>query len=567
MKTFKRYKYSTLAVMLSSVFAMQSCSIDLVPQDRYGEEVIWSDPTSMELYVNGLYSEIKKFQFGVFPGLGYDNAMDALADGMKFTSNTAGNGTVNTLISNANQFSPASVGLNYWAGGYDRIRRANEFIAGLQSKSVVNDTEKVKLEAEARFIRSYAYFWLAKIHGSVVIMKDIQQYASKDNPRASEQEVYDFIIEDLKFAAENLPRTHFSGRATKGAANALLSRVALFAGSIAKNDLKQFNQDPLTGIPANLASGYFTISAQAAQQVVDLAAEGLYALDADYANIFANKNSKESILRVDFVAPAITHQHDLYFAPPKDDLANTQVFGVPTANLVDAFEMKDGTKFSWDNPAHAADPYANREDRFYATVLYNGAEWKNRTMNTTVDDAQEGFIAFGSLGDPKRTVTGYYTRKFLDSKNLNFIVNKSTQSWHELRYAEVLLNMAEAKAQLNDFSGASAALSQLRVSRKLTAINFNNITQGMVAIEHERKIELAFEGHRFWDLRRWRKAHVVLNGTQMAAHRLSQDGTSLKYEVVSADATNRSFTGKLYYLPIPEGEVQRNNALTQIQGW
>ncbi|WP_149525430.1 RagB/SusD family nutrient uptake outer membrane protein [Sphingobacterium hotanense] len=564
MRNLKVLKYSAMALFSSAFISMNSCSIDVIPQDRYVEENIWADPSTIELYINGMYAEVKKFQFGLFPNLGYDNAMDALADGMKFTSNTPGNGTVNILISNANQFSPASVGLNYWGSGYDRIRRVNEFIGGLKTKSQSSDEEKVKYEAEARFIRAYAYFWLAKLHGSVIIFNDIEQYATKDNPRSSEEAVYDFIIEDLDFAAANLPNSNKSGRAGKGAAYALQSRAALFAGSIAKNDKKQFNSDPLTGINQAKANAYFTKAAQAAQATIDL---GLYELDANFQSIFTNKNTKEAILRVDFVAPTVTHQYDLGYAPPKDALGNTLVYGVPTAELVDEFEMKDGSKFSWDNPAHAAAPYENREPRFYASILYNGATWKGRTINTSIADVNEGFIPFGQQGDPKRTVTGYYARKMLDPNNTTFVVNKSTQSWIELRFAEVYLNLAEAKAQLGEFAAASTALTALREKRGLPAASLPNLAKAMEVIEHERTVELAFEGHRFWDLRRWRKAHIELNGKKMTGHKPTPDGAGFTYEVVPADASDRSFTGKLYYLPIPESEVQVNLGLTQIQGW
>ncbi|MVZ64724.1 RagB/SusD family nutrient uptake outer membrane protein [Sphingobacterium sp. DK4209] len=564
MRNLKVLKYSALTLISSAFFSMNSCSIDVIPQDRYVEESIWSDPSTIELYINGMYAEVKKFQFGVFPGLGYDNAMDALADGMKFTSNTPGNGTVNILISNANQFSPASVGLNYWSSAYERIRRVNEFIGGLKTKSQLSADDQVKYEAEARFIRAYTYFWLAKLHGSVIIFNDIAQYSTKDNPRSSEEAVYDFMIEDLDFAATNLPKSNKDGRAGKGAAYALQSRVALFAGSIAKNDKKQFNTDPLTGISQAKANAYFTKSAEAAQATIDL---GLYELDADFQSIFTNKKTKEAILRVDFVAPTVTHQYDLGYAPPKDALGNALVYGVPTAELVNEFEMKDGSTFSWNNPDHAADPYANREPRFYASILYNGASWKGRTINTSIADVNEGFIQFGTQGDPKRTVTGYYAKKMLDPTNTNFVVNKSSQSWIELRYAEVYLNLAEAKAQLGEFAAASTALSTLRAKRSLPAASLPNLAKAMEVIEHERTVELAFEGHRFWDLRRWRKAHIELNGKRMTGHKITPEGTGFKYEVMPADASDRSFTGKLYYLPIPELEVQVNLGLTQIQGW
>ncbi|WON92688.1 RagB/SusD family nutrient uptake outer membrane protein [Sphingobacterium sp. UGAL515B_05] len=547
--------------------ALEGCSVDLIPQDRIAEEKVWADPNSAELYVSGIYAEFKKFQFGQFPNLGYDNAMDALADGMKFTSNTAGNGTVNILVSNSNQFSSASVGLNYWASGYERIRRINEMINGINTKSSLSDAQKQVYEAEGRFVRAYAYFWLVKIHGSVILFKSMDQYTEKDHERSSEEAVYDFILEDLQYAVDHLPLNNLAGRATQGAAYTLMARVGLYAGSIAKYDLKQFNQDPLTGISQARSAEYFKKSADAAQKVIDMANGGLYALDDNFASIFTNKTTKEAIFRVDFAAPDVTHQYDLGYAPPRDAPGNTLVYGVPTAELVNEFEMADGSKFSWQNAAQAAAPYTNREPRFYATILYNGATWKGRTLNTSTTDAIEGFTTFGASGDPKRTVTGYYVRKMLDPTNTTFVQNKSTQSWIEMRYAEVLLIMAEAKAQLGDFATATTYINQLRQKRGLNALSLANNNQAMAAVEHERKVELAFEGHRFWDLRRWRKAHLLLDNVKFTGHKISPNATGLTYEVVSADATNRSFSTKLYYLPIPENEVQLNGALTQIKGW
>jgi hypothetical protein len=567
MKFKAKFKYTILALMSSSLISLNSCDIEVVPQNRFFEGVVWSDANVVELYLNGLYSEFKTFQFGVFPGLGYDNAMDALADGMKFTSTVSGNGTVNTLISNANQFSPSSVGLNYWSAGYNRIRRINEFIDGIKNKTTFSESEKIKIEAESRFIRAYVYHWLAKIHGSVVLMKDINEYAVKDRQRSSEAEVYDFMIEDLKFAAANLGNTSLEGRANKGAANALLSRVALYAGSIAEYDLNQFNTDELTGIPASRAKEYYKISADAAEAVIS---SGVYQLEDDFASIFSRKvkqSSKESILSVTFVAPQVTHQHDFGYAPPRDNNGNTMVYGVPTADLVDEFEMADGTKFSWSNATHAAKPYEGREPRFYASILYHGAQWKGRTLNTSVADAQEGFSQYGVLAEPRRTVTGYYTKKFLDPTNTNFGVNRSSQSWVELRLGEVYLNLAEAKAGLDDYSGSARTLSELRTARDLNIINYNTAATALAAIEHERMVELAFEGHRFWDLRRWRKAHITLNNRRVSGHRVEVAGQNVSYTTVPADDRDRSFSGRLYYLPIPESEVQVNTALTQIKGW
>ncbi|TJZ61923.1 RagB/SusD family nutrient uptake outer membrane protein [Sphingobacterium olei] len=565
-KTKKISRFLAGLAFIVGISPFQSCDIDVIPQDRYVEELIWSDPSTIEMYVNGLYAEFKTFEFGRISNLGYDNATDALTDIMKYNSTTAGNGTVNILASNANQFGPGSVGINYWGNGYTRIRRINEFLDGLYTKSSLSDGDRLKYEAEARFVRGYTYFWLLRLHGSVILLDNLSQYATKDHARSSEEDGWNFVAADFAFAAEHLNKTNLSGRATKGAAYSMLARAWIYAASIAENDRKQFNSDPLTGIPQEKALGYYTNAMNAANEVVKLANEGLYELDANFASIFHNKNTKEAIFRVDFSAPLVRHQYDLGFAPPRD-AAGTLVYGVPTAELVDEFEMKDGTKFSWGNPTHQANPYANREPRFYATILFNGAKWKNRTINTTEADAVEGIVQYGLSGDPKRTVTGYYTRKLLDSTNTNFVVNGSTQSWIELRYAEVLLILAEAQAGANQLGDAVGTLNTLRGKRGLPNVFSNTKAGVMELIEHERIVELAFEGHRFWDLRRWRKAHTVLNGVQFTGHKVVPAGNSFSYEVVSADNTNRSFTGALYYLPIPEAEDLRNNALDQIKGW
>ncbi|MEJ5055389.1 RagB/SusD family nutrient uptake outer membrane protein [Sphingobacterium sp. MYb382] len=562
MKIFK-IKYKVLGLMSGAIALVSSCNIDVVPQDRFVEENVWKNEANVEMYVNGMYAEFRRFQFTFFPGLGYDNAMDALADGMKFTSNTAGNGTVNLFIGDAGRYSPASVGLNYWNSGYDRIRRVNEFLDGLH-KSSLNEGAKARFEAEARFVRAYCYFWLAKLHGSVVLLQNIDEYSVKDHPRASEGVIYDFILADLDYAAQNLPTKVATSKADKGSAYALKARVALHAASIARFDKKQFNTDELTGIPEAKADAYYGQARDAAQAVIDL---GMYALADDFATVFTAKESKEAIYKVTYIAPDVVHQYDAGYAPPRDAEGQTSVYGVPTANIVDEFEMADGTKFSWSNPVHAAAPYANREKRFYASILHNGAAWKGRVLNTTVADVKEGFIPFGQMSDPKRTVTGYYTKKFLDPNNTTFVQNKSTQHWIELRYAEVYLVLAEAKAQLNDFSGSVTALNALRQKRGLPDVNYNTITDAMARVEHERIVELAFEGQRFWDLRRLRKAHILLDGKRVKGHKITPEGSGYTYEFVDADIANREFPARLYYLPIPEAEIQKNKGLTQIKGW
>lgn len=551
------------------VLVMQGCKVDIDPTNRYTEQAVWANPANMELYINGMYSEFKTFQFGVFP-IGYDNATDALTDIEKYTSTVSGNGTVNILATDASRVNAAGPQLNYWHAGYTRIRRLNEFLDGLARYAKVDDAAKKRYEAEARFIRGYVYFWLVKLHGSVILYDNIGQYLVKDHQRASEEDCWKFIAADFQYAAENLPGqwgAGHSGRANKGAAYGLLARTWLYAASIAEYDKKQFNQDELTGVSAANATIYYQNAATAAEKVIEMEAQGFYGLETEFANVFTNKSTKEAIFKIDFIRPQLTHQYDLGFAPPGDAPGQVLVYGVPTAELVDEFEMSDGSKFSWANAAMASSPYVNREKRFYASILYNGASWKNRTINTTPDNFTEGYSPYAVTAEPRKTVTGYYIRKMLDPVNSTFVVNKSDQSWIEMRYAELLLIHAEAKAKLNDIGAAQTSLNRVRTRAGLPNTTAATTAQLMMAIEHERKVELAFEGHRYWDLRRWRKAHIVLNGVRFTGHKVTPSGTGFKYEVVSADNMNRQFTPALYYLPIITNELQNNAALTQIQGW
>ncbi|MEJ5964059.1 RagB/SusD family nutrient uptake outer membrane protein [Pedobacter immunditicola] len=555
-------------LMVGAVLALTGCKVDVDPLDRYTDVAVYQNPANVRLYILGMYNEFNIFKFGTFP-IGYDNATDALTDLMKYTSGVSGNGTVNILATDASRVSAAGPQLNYWGTGYARIRRLNEFLEGLDKQAQgLDENSKRMFEAEARFIRGYVYFWLVKLHGSVVLLDKLT--AEKDNPRASEDDCWNFIAADFAFAAQYLPKTWDatnSGRATKGAAYGMLARTWLYAASIAEYDKKQFNTDELTGVPAAKATEYYTNASHAAEEVKKLAAEGLYELEADFASIFTKKTTKEAIFKIDYQRPQLTHQYDLGFAPPKDAPGQVLVYGVPTAELVNEFEMADGSKFSWANSTMAANPYANRESRFNATILHNGSSWKGRTLNTTTGDVVEGIIEYGASSDPKRTVSGYYAKKFLDQLNTNMVVNKSDQSWIEMRFAEILLIDAEAKTKINDITGAKASLNALRAKRGLPNTPSQSPAEMMVAIEHERIVELAFEGHRYWDLRRWRKAHIVLNNKRFTGHRGVPSGASTSYSTISVDNANRQFTPALYYIPIPLDETLRNNAITQIKGW
>ncbi len=328
--------------MVGLLSTSTGCELDVMPTDRYTDAVVWENPENVRLYIAGMYSEFQRYAFGAMPGLGYDNNSDALSDIIKYTSSSEGNGTANRLAFDPGRVNASTPAINVWAASYTRIRRLNEFIYGLHTYSKVDDEQKLRYEAEARFIRGFCYFWLAKVNGSVVIMDKLNSVDEKDHPRASEDEVWNFAASDFAFAAEHLPVSWpgQEGRATKGAAYGMLARTWLYAASVAEYDRKQFSQDPLTGIPQSKAQEYYRKAADAAGEVIKLADEGVYQLESDFNAVFMNANSKEGIFTVHYMRPSITHQYDFNFVPPLD-VSGGGAAGVPTAELVDKFEMQD----------------------------------------------------------------------------------------------------------------------------------------------------------------------------------------------------------------------------------
>lgn len=565
-KYSKLNKGLLIAGLMASVAGCKK--LDVVPTDRYTDAVVWQNPANVRQYIAGMYAEFHKYAFGAMPGLGYDNSSDALTDILKYTSNSEGNGSANRLAFDPARVNPSSPNINVWAASYTRIRRINEFLKGMDLYAKLDNETKLRYQAEARFIRGYCYFWLTKVNGSVVLLDKLNEINEKNHPRSSEDECWNFVAADFAFAAQHLPKAWpgEEGRATKGAAYGMLARTWLYAASIADYDRKQFNNDPLTGVPQAKAQQYYQNAATAAEEVMKLETEGIYALETNYKDVFMKGNSKEGVFTLRYVRPSFTHQFDFNYVPPAD-VTGGGALGVPTAELVDEYEMANGARFNWNNTTMAANPYAGREPRFYASVIYNGASWKGRTVVTAPENNTEGYVDFKTTSDPRKTVTGYYLRKMLDETNTAILTQRSNQPWHEMRYAEVLLIHAEAMAKLNRLGEAKTSLDKVRARVNLPGVTAASQQDMINAIEHERMVELAFEGHRYWDLRRWRKAHLVLNAVRFEGHKPMTTGSTYTYQVVDVDKQDRFFLTKFYYMPIPQDEVVRNTAITQIHGW
>ena len=440
----------------------------------------------------------------------------------------------NTITSDNNPMSS-------W-GLYTDIFRENVFLrdAGIYGNKFSEDFLNIRI-AEIRFIRAVNYARMIRIFGGVILRDEtngVDSEGQKDKARATEAESWDFVLKDLEFAARHLPKewdSKWDGRLTKGAAYAYMCRTALFA--------KRWD-----------------VAITAADEIKKL---NKYDLMDNYEDVFKVAGNKEIIFSIAYKIPDMPHYFDRYFAPDgKQGIRRA----VPTSELVDSYDMADGTPFSWSG-SMANDPYVGREPRFYASIIYNGATWKEKKIYTYVD-AENGFAAYRDNMNPgeKQTVTGYFIRKYLQENNADFDDKGSDQFWIEMRYAEVLLNLAEALAEQDYSKNQDDALEALNEVRervnlpKRTTEEAPDKDSFMKLLRKERICELAFEGFRYWDLRRWRLAGEVIDGKQAHGTKITKkDDNTYTYEQVSCDDNiNRFFPERYYLLPIPVDELQNN---------
>ena len=552
-------KKTILTMGLAAALCGTSCSdvIDLNPGDRFSPATVWSSTTTVDSYVLGLYSIFSSSC--EFYGTGSPNLTDAYSDILKSGSWDQYNHSYNRSLFQESAFNSTSAGaFECWSTHYERIRRENEFLRDAPKyREKFGEKWMDTRIAEVRFCRAYAYYLLCRVYGGVILRTEVDGPEQNDKARSTEADCWDFIIEELKDLAPQLPQGNKTengdnwddanyGRATQQAAYGLLSRVALFAER-------------------------WDVAAQAARDVEKCG--GALALPG-YANVFNGdlKSNKEILFGVDFEQDVITHRYDAYVRPSGDAkaLGTSALYSVffPTSELADSYEMADGTPFSWET--HGSDPYTGREPRFYATILYNGASWMGRTIESYVGGA-DGFKEYENSKSANTTVTGYYLRKYLKDGDKSWITAYSAQTCILIRYAEVLLNKAEALAELSwDQNSVEAlqALNDVRGRVGLPSRQTASKEEFMEFVRHERMVELAGEGFRYWDLRRWRLAEEVINGKNVHGVKITKTDSGFNYEHVDADNGNkRIFYDRYYHFAIPESERSKNPLCDNNQGW
>ena len=545
-------KYLIVTIIMGLSFTSCNDFLDPDPTDRLSEKLFWQNEESTELYLNSFYPYLSSY--GNFGTSQFNNGLltEGMTDMLKYGSYSAGVGNANRIVFNP-YFVTAdqSQGLVIWTTSYERIRRVNEFLSSMSKYSTYNEDTNKRYEAQIRFIRAFLYYQLLLRTNTVIIFDKLPDGNSK--PLSPESDCWDFVEQDLDYAIQNLPvqwDATRSGRITKGAALAMKSRAMLVA--------KRWEK-----------------ARAAASEVINLQDNGslVYELNKDYKNAFKSyfdNGNKESILEFRYKLPAPYHSFDRDFAPG-GDWANNGGSACPTQEMVEEYELATGGKADWSkwhSKTAETPPYSLLEPRFHASVLYNGASWKNRKIETFVD-GKDGYIDYGFQANTNgKTTTGYYLRKYLDESIADISTTYSAQPWIEIRLAEVYLNLAEACAMLGSTYDKDAN-NAIRTIRERVKLPYTDLTgeELMKAIRHERKVELAYEGFYYWDLRRWRMADSILDGARFHGLKITQSGTTLTYEYIDCDKEDRKFPERFYNFPIPTTEIANNLAISQINLW
>lgn len=457
---------------------------------------------------------------------------------------------------------------------YNGIHDANfylENLTGLEFKTWENGDKYQdwmknypNWEHEIRFLRAYFYFELVRRYQNVpLITKPLTMAEANVAEPATAEQILDFIISECAAIAGSLPISYENvpggekGHITRVAALALKARAALYAAS------------PLYDITSNGKNkDKWIVAAKAAYEIIGKSTELGVGLDNSFSNLFGSKNylSKEVIL-----VRATGTGSSFESANFPMGIQGGRTTTCPTENLASAFEMANGTAFDWNNVTMRENPYNNRDPRFYLTIAHNGMAWPS----TKPVEIWEG----GANGLPltNATTTGYYLRKYVDN-SISFEAGASSagtdHNWVLFRYAEVLLNYAEAMAnaydniEYTDTDCGMSALDAINAVRGRTGVNLKALSKTMSTIDflkrvkNERRVELAFEGHRFWDLRRWKE---LGDSKDIYAVKITKNGTRVTY--TKSMLMRRTVEDKLYFYPIANTELFKNTNLKQNPGW
>ncbi len=588
-------KIYILTILLFTITSCQEDFLNEPPLDRITESDVWSDRDLMDTYLFKIYDEMPWDYLKDFGGgAGWGAHRDALSDlAMSTYSWTPANNTIR----------PGNWGTatNYWPldwWGYFNIWKINYSIENIEQlgEDVLTEEERDNRLGELYFMRAYCYFAMAKRYGGVPIILEAQNpdITPEDElfpTRNSEQEVYDQVIEDTQRAFDLLPDrwTAQKGRAGKWAAKALESRAALYAGSIAKYGTVQL--DGLLGISSDMANSYYQTSLEASDLIIDAGGFTLFNNYADpsenYARLFLDETEDETIFMKIWLPFEKGHSYDLRNTPYsyRVDWGSSMS---PSKQLMDSYEMIETGLLPFEGSGTGYDPenpFEGRDPRFKGTLLTNndlfqgsGIEtWYGTERNGVIDTGADTGIGKDGMGvHPDATKTGAYVRKYLADGSNPLLIQEfySGQDCILFRLGEIYLNAAEAAVEMGMDGLAQNYIEPIRVRAGLTQNVRLESYSGIALrnrIRNERKIEMAFEDQRYWDVRRWRIAEealsVQIKGIRSLRHIDNLGEETFSYEIINAESQPMRFDQRHYYLPIGQDRVNNNPKLIENPGY
>ncbi|TDO05355.1 RagB/SusD family nutrient uptake outer membrane protein [Sunxiuqinia elliptica] len=539
-----KIKISILAVFLG--FGLLSCDseLDLFPQNQYANDNFWTSETNAMLALTGVYHGAIDFagtktaptDWWDYYGIilfehASDNAYDRRGDNASYVQ-----------ISNGRLLASNAYIKNFWVGSYKRVTICNNFLENIGNVEM-DEGRKARMIAETRFVRACQYFYMAQFWESVpLVTTTLSPDEANVVTKASKSELINFVITELNDAVGDLPRyqdisADESGRASKQAALAFLGRTYL-------------------------AEKRYSEAAQVYKQIMDY---GDNIIDPDYASIFIEENetSAENIFSTKYTGGLAPNSVQQYAYP-----AILKGFHLinPTGDLAEEYEFIDGTPFSFDDPRYNSRNLAeNRDPRFAYTFMWDGSDFHGKKYITHPDSASSIDIVSYSK---QATRTGFGCRKYCDETYEGTLKFDYGGDVPIIRYAEVLLSYLEAKLEDGDAITQSLLDETINKVRGRESVNMPPVTQTNAdllrpLLRHERRVELAMEGIRYWDLKRWGIMAEKLNGDVWGAPYPDSE----KYPTVSKKVdehsrwyvTTREFReGQDEVWPIPESETNIN---------
>lgn len=559
----KFFRYVFVSMAVGSAFTLCSCNdfLDREEDSFIDKTATFDSYNRTKQYLTYAYSllpeGLNRFSGDALLGAATDDACFAIESSNIQQFN---NGSWNALSNPDNVWDRYFAGIAKCCTLLENSNHVNLDISRLDPAKRVeyeNNLKDIRMwRAEAHFLRAYFNFELLKRYGPIPIIKstlDINKDYS-DTPRPTMKEVVEFIANDCDMAADSLELTPWRnmndafGRATKGAALALKSRLLLYAASplyVNFGDIDEANK------PSDAT--LWKAAADAAKAVIDL---NQYELASAYDDLFKNDfQNKEYIFVRRY--PSNSDFEKSNFPISYGGKGGTN----PSQNLIDDYEMLDGTAFDWSDPVKAAHPFENRDERLLATVLMNGVLFKGKRVATYPGGAD-------AMPNPNATKTGYYLRKFLN-ENVNIQTGGGSDG-HVVplfRLAEIYLNYAEA---LNEYDPTNPDIA-VYLNKIRERVSLPDVPSGLTQeqmrtlIHHERRVELAFEEHRFWDVRRWKVASSTLGAPVKGVKITQDDAGNFTYSPVQVE--QRVFQPKMYWYPIPQSEVLKLHHWEQNKGW